>query len=450
MRERLLANFYVAFEAIMANKIRSVLTALGIIFGVAAVIAMLAIGSGAQQEILEQIKLVGVNNIIVTPVVEQVEDEAPVNQEGQEQKKFTPGLTLLDVKSISNVIPGISSVSPEIVLDTYFIYSGARRTGKLVGVSNDYFDQQKFMLGDGNMFSEEQAEKGSPVCIIGYSVKARFFAQENPIGKKIKCGPHWLEVIGVMEERMATQKALKDLGIRDVNMDVYTPINTMLIRYENRAKVTGSELKGSSSQMNGPGFSQTQSEVRTTNENYHQVDRLVVQVSDSRALSPTAEVLSRMLKRRHYGVVDYEITIPELLLKQEQRTKKIFNMVLFAIAAISLLVGGIGIMNIMLASILERIREIGLRLALGAKKTDIIIQFVFEAVMISVTGGILGIILGVALAIIISKVADIPTIISIGSIFVSFGVAAGVGLLFGIAPARKAAGQNPINSLRYE
>jgi putative ABC transport system permease protein len=391
-----------------------------------------------------------VNNIIVTPVVEQVEDEAPVNQEGQDQKKFTPGLTLLDVKSISNVIPGISSVSPEIVLDTYFIYSGARRTGKLVGVSNDYFDQQRFMLADGNMFSEEQSEKGSPVCIIGYSVKARFFAQENPIGKKIKCGPHWLEVIGVMEERMATQKALKDLGIRDVNMDVYTPINTMLIRYENRAKVTGAELKGSSSQISGPGFSQTQTSTTTTNENYHQVDRLVIQVTDSRALSPTAEVLSRMLKRRHYGVVDYEITIPELLLKQEQRTKKIFNMVLFAIAAISLLVGGIGIMNIMLASILERIREIGLRLALGAKKTDIIIQFVFEAVMISVTGGILGIILGVALAIIISKVADIPTIISIGSIFVSFGVAAGVGLLFGIAPARKAAGQNPINSLRYE
>ncbi|MFA0960849.1 ABC transporter permease [Roseivirga sp. BDSF3-8] len=450
MKERWLANFFVALEAIMANKVRSILTALGIIFGVAAVIAMLAIGRGAQQEILEQIKLVGVNNIIITPVVEQTEGEVQVNDQGQEQKKFTPGLTLLDVQSISDILPSVASMSPEVVLETYFIYNGMRRTGKLVGISNDYFDQQNFEVGQGSIFSERQMEKGEPVCIIGYSVKARFFAQENPIGKRIKCGPHWLEVVGVMEERMASQKALKDLGIRDVNMDVYTPINTMLIRYENRAKVTSSELKAGAQGGGPPGSQQPQATANQQPQNYHQVDRLVVQVADSKYLSPTAEVLSRMLKRRHYGVVDYEITIPELLLKQEQRTKKIFNMVLFAIAAISLLVGGIGIMNIMLASILERIREIGLRLALGAKKTDIVVQFVFESVMISVTGGLIGILLGVVLAIIISRVADIPTIISVGSIFVSFGVAAGVGLIFGIAPARKAAGQNPINSLRYE
>jgi putative ABC transport system permease protein len=157
-----------------------------------------------------------------------------------------------------------------------------------------------------------------------------------------------------------------------------------------------------------------------------------------------------MLKRRHYDVVDYEVEIPELLLKQQQRTNDIFNYVLGAIAGISLLVGGIGIMNIMLASVLERIKEIGLRLSIGAKKSDVIQQFLFEAVMISVAGGVLGVILGVSLAYLVSEFADIPTVISFASIVLSFGVAATVGLIFGIAPARKAASQDPIASLRYE
>jgi putative ABC transport system permease protein len=157
-----------------------------------------------------------------------------------------------------------------------------------------------------------------------------------------------------------------------------------------------------------------------------------------------------MLRRRHYDVVDYEIEIPELLLKQQQRTNDIFNYVLGAIAGISLLVGGIGIMNIMLASVLERIKEIGLRMAIGAQKTDIVQQFLFEAIMISVTGGLIGVILGTSMAVIISKIAGIPTVISISSIILSFGVAGSVGLIFGIAPARKAASQDPIASLRYE
>ena len=157
-----------------------------------------------------------------------------------------------------------------------------------------------------------------------------------------------------------------------------------------------------------------------------------------------------MLERRHYGVVDFEITIPELLLKQQQRTQNIFNIVLAAIAAISLLVGGIGIMNIMLASVMERIKEIGLRLSIGAKSTDIVMQFLFEAVMISITGGIVGVILGIGLAYAVSSLADFPTSISFSSIIISFGVAATVGLVFGITPARRAASQDPITSLRHE
>jgi putative ABC transport system permease protein len=184
--------------------------------------------------------------------------------------------------------------------------------------------------------------------------------------------------------------------------------------------------------------------------NYHQIDRLVIQVDETTKLQTTAEIISRMLTRRHYEVVDFEIEIPELLLKQQQRTNDIFNYVLGAIAGISLLVGGIGIMNIMLASVLERIKEIGLRLSIGAQKSDVVQQFLFEAVMISISGGLIGVILGVTLAYFVSVFANIPTIISFTSILLSFGVAATVGLIFGIAPARRAASQDPITSLRHE
>ncbi|MBO3700227.1 ABC transporter permease [Roseivirga sp. E12] len=453
-KKSLLSNFYIAMEAVIANKVRSLLTALGIIFGVAAVIAMLAIGNGAQSEILEQIELVGVNNIIVQPMVEQVEQS--LGDEEEDSKKFSPGLKLLDVESIRKSIPGIKKMSPEILLETYIIKNGIRRSSKLVGVEPSYFEVANFELYEGKMFSEKQLEKGAPVCIIGKAIQSKFFARENPIGKKIKVGSQWLEVIGVLKERYISEKAISNLGIRDYNMDVYTPIQTVLIRYINRDLVTGSGLKknfGTSFRFGGRGgFSITTTAASDDDKpsNYHQIDRLVVQVSESVKLNPTADVMARMLERRHYGVVDFEISIPELLLKQQQRTQNIFNIVLAAIAAISLLVGGIGIMNIMLASVLERIKEIGLRLSIGAKKNDIIMQFLFEAVVISVTGGIVGVILGVGLAYAVSSLADFPTQISFMSILISFGVAATVGLIFGITPAKRAAEQDPITSLRHE
>ncbi|MFZ5972031.1 MAG: ABC transporter permease [Bacteroidota bacterium] len=450
--QRLLANLYIAIGAVTTNKVRSLLTALGIIFGVAAVIAMLAIGNGAQQEILDQIKLVGVNNIVVKPIIEQKEEKIEEGTQN-EKKKFSPGLTIRDVRSIQQSIPGLTKVSPEIFLDTYVIRNGYRRSAKLVGVEPAYFELFNFSLREGQMFSAEQQRLGAPVCIIGNSIKARFFPAENPIGKNIKVGQHWLTIVGVLEERMVSDNSISKLGIRDFNMDVYTPLQSMLIRYRDRDKITTEALRLAAQRSRGMGNNNNQNETteqQQEKKNYHQLDRLVIQVDETKALQSTAEVLTRMLKRKHYDVVDYEIEIPELLLKQQQRTNDIFNYVLGAIAGISLLVGGIGIMNIMLASVLERIKEIGLRLSIGAKKSDVIQQFLFEAMMISVSGGIIGVVLGVSLAYIVSKVAGIPTIISFGSIVLSFGVAATVGLVFGIAPARKAANQDPITSLRYE
>ncbi|MEX2336054.1 MAG: ABC transporter permease [Fulvivirga sp.] len=456
MNQRLLANFNIALEAVIANRVRSILTALGIIFGVAAVIAMLAIGNGAQQEILEQIKLVGVNNIVISPIVEQTEEKVDegLDQPGN-KKKFSPGLTVRDVEAIKRTIPAVSKVSPEVIIDTYIIKSGIRRSAKLVGVEPSYFAITNFQLASGEMFNDQQLIKGSPVCIIGKSIKAKFFPTEDPIGKAIKCGNNWLTIVGVLEERLISQKSINNLGIRDYNMDVYVPLQTILIRYENRDLVTQSMIRQSNQRSSGRviiiGGSGGNEESESSQQgNYHQLDRLVVQVDETSMLNPTADVMARMLQRRHFEVVDFEIEIPELLLKQQQRTNDIFNYVLGAIAGISLLVGGIGIMNIMLASVLERIKEIGLRMSLGAKKTDIVHQFLFEAVMISISGGIIGIVLGVSLAYFVAEIAEIPTIVSLSSIALSFGVAATVGLIFGIAPARKAAQQDPISSLRYE
>lgn len=450
---RLLANLYIAIDAVIANKVRSLLTALGIIFGVAAVIAMLAIGNGAQQEILNQIKLVGVNNIVVKPIVEQTEEKLNEQANGKkEKKKFSPGLTIRDVHSIKSTIPGLTRISPEIILNTNVIRNGIRRSAKLVGVEPSYFEIYDFQLAEGSMFNTEHLRVGAPVCIIGSSLKSRFFPTESAIGKNIKVGPHWLTIIGVTRERLVSQSSISKLGIRDFNMDIYAPLQAVLIRYENRDLITTEALRLAN--MRSQGFiilseGETE-ESEAERKNYHQLDRLVIQVDETAKLQATAEIMSRMLTRKHYEVVDFEIEIPELLLKQQQRTNDIFNYVLGAIAGISLLVGGIGIMNIMLASVLERIKEIGLRLSIGAQKSDVVQQFLFESVMISVSGGIIGVVLGVTLAYLVSVFAEIPTIITLASIVLSFGVAATVGLIFGIAPARRAASQDPIASLRYE
>ncbi len=448
----------IAIESIVSNKLKSFLTALGIIFGVAAVIAMLAIGKGAKQEIMEQMKMVGVNNIIINPIITE---KTSSEEEGQKQTgKFSRGLNLLDVEAIKEVVPSVKRISPEISFNTSAMVSGLKYNAKLVGVSNDYFHLYNLPLIEGALFNEYQEEKGVQVCIIGGNIRTQFFSKVNPINQYIKVNGIWLKVIGVLNKTTVSLTGFEDKGVNVYNDNIYIPIQTMLLRYQNRALLNtklvsevseGSFFFGMGGGRRGGVVIASSSDAKSNQEtNYNQLDRIVVQVHETEQLNSTTEVLSKMLERRHTGVKDFEITVPELLLKQQQRTKDIFNIVLGAIASISLIVGGIGIMNIMFASVMERIKEIGTRMALGAKKMDIIVQFLSEAVLISVTGGFIGVFLGVIMAKLIEYLAGIETIVSFFSIFIAFGVSVSVGVIFGYSPAKKASEKDPIESLRYE
>lgn len=449
----LLINLALALDAVFVNKLRALLTALGILFGVAAVIAMLAIGSGAKRAILDQMRLIGTNNIVIksktsnsSENTSQNDASGDANQSatsgaaGQNEKKkrtWSPGLTIEDLKAVKLSIPSVVHTSPELSINTMLMANGKSQPVNCIGVTNSFFELNNLKMHEGNFFSFIHFERSSAVCIVGRYIKSRMFQNQNPIGKSIKIGNVWMTIIGVLEKRITGGENLKNLGIRDYNSDVFIPIQTALVRIQDRATIDKNDIG-----ENG--------NADTKEANTQQLDRAIIQVARTNELSATAEFIGRMLKRRHRDQTDYEIEIPELLIQQQQKTQTTFNLVLAVIAAISLLVGGIGIMNIMLASVMERIKEIGLRRSLGAKKKDIVQQFLFEAIIISFIGGLAGIILGVIASRTIANYANIPTVISSWSVLMAFGVAFCIGLIFGLFPAQKAAEQDPIKSLRVE
>ena len=443
--EKLKSNFSEALRVILTNKVRTLLTALGIIFGVAAVITMLAIGNGAEKEILSQLELVGVNNIVITPLSDKKnKNESEEEEEAETQKEPTntgisKGLDIDDAKSIFNNIPSVKSLSPEIVLKTSVIKDGKQIPVKLIGIFPEYFSISNIEFQKGKNFTKPQVQKSLPVCIIGKKIEKKLFTGQSALGKRIKVKDVWLEVVGVIKEKYISKKAKENLGIRDLNFDVYIPTNTYLVRFKGK----NIRVSNRSSFQSGPNRNKNRGD-------YHQLDKLIVQVDDSKTLNATVDIIGRMLKRKHNNVVDFEISIPIQLLKQQQKTKQIFNIVLSIIAGISLLIGGIGIMNIMLASVLERTKEIGIIRAIGATQEDVILQFLTESVLVSIGGGIIGIALGVLASYILEISTGIETILSLSSILLSFFVATLIGLIFGIAPARSAANKSPIEAIRHE
>ena len=440
--QRTISNFKSGLESISSNKMRAFLTSLGIIFGTAAVIAMLAIGAGTEQEIINQMREAGSNNIIILPKLPESNDEDPAEQNS---KKWSPGLSPQDADNIRKIVPGVVSVSPETEKETYASIDGQRKKTRLIGVEQDYFDIATLELQKGTMFTEDHYQQGLPVCIIGNDLYTKLFPKTEAIGAKIKVQNQWFTVIGILQNKNVSEKSQSNLKIRNDNDNVYIPLQTFVSRIEDKQRLTAASIQQMANMSDDEG-SGTQKAVY----NYHPLSRLVVKAEDGPSTLAASQVIRTMLMRRHNGLEDFEIKLPEVQLKQEQKTKQLFNTVLGIIAGISLLVGGIGIMNIMLASVMERTREIGLRQSIGATRNDILTQFVSEAMLIGISGGIMGAVLGIGVSILIHKAFDILTIISPWAVLLSFSVSLGTSLLFGIWPAKKASEQDPVETLRYE
>lgn len=428
-------SFKIGLNGLRSNKTRTGLTMLGIIFGVAAVISMLSIGEGAKQETLQQIELLGTNNIIINK-------KAKEDLQLDTKASYSLGLTTKDLEAILAIAPDIETITPVRESKHSVMYKSSLSQNVITGTSTDYPRTFNSKLTEGTFFKEYHQELRANVCVIGSGVKERLFKYDSPLNKKIKIGEMWFSIIGVVAPKTISSAGSQSFGIRNFNEDIYIPLNTMVYKFTKVEVDQTQVMRGMNSSGNPDDIVKQTDKVS--------LDQIIVKAKDSENLKEIANLIGRILERRHFGVKDYDIVLPEQLLEQKQKTQRIFNIVMGAIAGISLLVGGIGIMNIMLANILERTREIGVRRAVGATRTDILLQFLFEAVTISILGGLTGIIVGFILTALISTYAEWNTIVSPVAVILAFSVSAATGIVFGIYPAKKAAEKNPIESLRYE
>jgi len=410
-------TFALSIGGLSSHKLRTLLTMLGIIFGVAAVIAMLSIGEGAKQEALEQIRQMGIHNIIVQHWNKEADSEGSGTNT---EKNLSNGLSTLDAAAIARICPLAQVVAPQREVKVKAQATGHAFQSMAVGTIPEYFSVLDARLNSGVFFTKEDVEQARRVCVLGSDAKRALFYFDNPLGAQVKMQNQWFTVIGVLEDKGAAGGKIGGvLEVRNTDEDIYIPLTTVLQRFKWE-----------------PGEPE--------------LTQITIKVGNPEQLQEASDIIRNILKRRHRGVDDFKIAIPEELMRQSQRTQQIFNIVMGCIAGISLVVGGIGIMNIMLASVLERTREIGIRRALGARRRDILSQFLIEAVLVSLLGGLIGVILGYSMTKVITLYAHWKTIVEMWTILLSFGVAAAVGIGFGLYPARQAALLNPIDALRYE
>ena len=403
----------IGLENLRSHKLRSFLTTLGVIFGVSAVVSMLSIGEGAKRAAVEQIKLLGTNNI-------RIRDLNLTGQQQEDAERLqSDGLAAHDGLVIRATLPQLRAVCPLRFLDAEVTRGDRLSTGLVIGTDEDYAEVTNFRPSQGRFIAELDQREAKRVCVIGSDVERELFGLGNAINRRIRIDDAWFTVVGVMEQKHVRKSSGTVIRIRDINKDVYIPIETAQKRF-------------------------------TDADRPDKVDEIAVRVEAEGEVLPMADVLRRLLRRTHHTARDYEIVIPAELLAQSQRTQRLFNVVMGSIAAISLLVGGIGIMNIMLASVTERTREIGVRRAVGASRADVLSQFLNETVLVSVTGGLIGIALGAIMAKAINLFAGWETVISVLGVLVAFGISVAIGVVFGIYPARKAAELDPIEALRYE
>jgi putative ABC transport system permease protein len=409
-------EIYMGLSSLLVHKLRTMLTMLGMIFGVGAVVAMLAITAGVEKEMLSYIDLLGVNNIIIEA------KEAVDRNELQTRRAVSPGLTFRDYRAIQENVQGIELITPrKRFKPTKVLPKTTAEPPVLIGVLPNYKDIQSLRIVEGRFFSQQDDDTSSPVCVLGESAKVNLLGYEPAVGKFVKINDVWLQVVGVMAQQAGADTDVEGVEILSRNNLVVAPLNTVMRRFEDMNSFLKDEIDG-----------------------------VYIRVKPGTDSIETASVINAILAATHKDAGDYNVTVPAGLLEQKKRTSNIFKIVMICIAGISLLVGGIGIMNIMLATVLERTREIGIRRAIGARQADIVRQFLTEAVMISILGGLIGILFGFTLSRVIAAAAGWSTVVTFASIGVAFGVSVGIGLLFGIYPAVQAAKLDPIEAIRYE
>ena len=411
-----LPELKMGLASLFAHKLRSLLTMLGMIFGVGAVVAMLSITAGAQKEMMSFIDQLGVNNIIVES------HEALDRNELQTVRAISPGLSFRDYRAISENVSGLVAITPRKRFKPQkLLPKTTNEPPQLIGVLPNFVEINSLKLIDGRFFSDDENKSSAPVCVLGEGAKVSLLGFDKAVGKYVKVNDTWLQVIGVLTPSASGDTDVEGVQAVNKNNLVIAPLNTVMRRFEDNTSYLKDEIDG-----------------------------IYMKVGPNVDSIETSNVVKAILTATHKDAGDFTVVVPAGLLEQKKQTQLIFSIVMICIAGISLLVGGIGIMNIMLATVLERTREIGIRRAIGARQSDIVRQFLTEAVLISIVGGLIGIGFGFTLSRIIGSAAGWSTVVTTGSIVVAFGVSVFIGLLFGIYPAVQAAKLDPIEAIRYE
>lgn len=402
-----------AIEQLRQHKLRTALTLLGMVFGVGAVIAMLSIGEGAKQEALRLIESMGLRNVLVES---RDFDEDTLT----EIREHSVGLSQSDVRAIIQTLPGVEGVSSEKKIKTWNLFSNqASSDAQVLAVSPEYFKLASLNIDEGRIISDDDNKYYSQVAVLGAQAARNLFPDSDPVGQHVKINHVWVSVIGVLEDRDLSKDEFEGVSLGGDRNRVFIPLETALKRMK---------------------FESLESEL----------DSIRLRLKEKADPQLSALTVNHLLSRRHGEEKDYDIIIPAALLKQQQQTQQIFTIVMSAIAGISLLVGGIGIMNIMLATVLERTSEIGLLRALGARKRDIQVQFLVESATVAALGAFIGIFFGLALAFIIQQFAGWPAGWSMTAIVLSVSICLITGVVFGWYPARQAAALDPIRALHAE
>jgi putative ABC transport system permease protein len=386
---------------------------LGMMFGVGAVIAMLSIGAGAEKQALSVIDKMGVSNVLVRAKELKQEELAEV-------RKKSLGVSLRDADAIREAVPGIRRVLPRVALDPYKTLSTTGKTeAKVFGVSHQHVDLVRLTIDEGRFFDATEEQAHVQVCVIGGAVRRDLFGAEPALGKVLKINDVWCEVVGVIAPETPTAQAVEGVAVSSSAREIYLPVTTLLRKLDRDP-------------LQSP------------------LQEILVEMADGASPRETSSVIGSLLTHLHAGANDFEIVVPEALLEQSRQTQRLFNVVMGCIAGISLVVGGIGIMNIMLASVLEQTREIGVRRAVGARRRDILVQFLATSFSLSLFGGIAGVVIGVIIARVVAAYASWPTVVTLTSVVLSTGVSTAVGIVSGLYPALRAANLDPIEALRNE